>query len=113
MRLGRGEGKGERGETIVNGRVWEVIVKAGCSVNEAPTPIPRPGMYSSPDRRTCTYLHSIKHTVSRVHRPESMHFRPSPCRFSLLPFRRHPLSLLSSSERIILAVGKKIFQVII
>lgn len=32
--------KRKREGTIVNGRVWEVIVKAGCSVNEAPTPIP-------------------------------------------------------------------------
>lgn len=66
----------DRDRTIVNGRVWEVIVKAGCSVNEAPTPIPVVPCTVQPTDELARICIRLK-TVSRVHRPESMHFRPS------------------------------------
>lgn len=66
----------DKDRTIVNGRVWEVIVKAGCSVNEAPTPIPVVPCTVQPTDELARICIRLK-TVSRVHRPESMHFRPS------------------------------------
>lgn len=51
-------------------------MKAGCSVNEAPTPIPVVPCTVQPTDELARICIRLK-TVSRVHRPESMHFRPS------------------------------------